>query len=128
MARILGYTVPTTADPDGGPAESIGGAGAFFKLNDTGVGLRSTGWHNLAVEITNLDFKFYVDGILAETVANSFTLRSYDRVRLGSGLSSLNEAYFDNISVETNPVPEPSAVALCLLGAAGLAGRPWRRH
>ena len=42
MARILGYTVPTTADPDGGPAESVGGAGAFFKLNDTGVGLRTT--------------------------------------------------------------------------------------
>lgn len=26
MARILGYTVPTTADPDGGPVESVGGA------------------------------------------------------------------------------------------------------
>ncbi len=26
MARILGYTVPTTADPDGGPNESVGGA------------------------------------------------------------------------------------------------------
>ena len=128
MARILGYTVPTTADPDGGPAESVGGAGAFFKLNDYGAGLRTTGWHNLAVEITNIDYKFYVDGALAETVANSFTLRSYDLVRLGSGITSVSEAYFDNVSVETNPVPEPSAVALCLLGAAGLAGRPSRRR
>jgi hypothetical protein len=49
-------------------------------------------------------------------------------VRLGSGLTAVNDANFDNISVETNPVPEPSAVALCLLGAAGLVGRPSRRR
>ncbi len=128
MARILGYTVPTTADPDGGPAESVGGAGTFFKLNDTGVGLRSTGWHNLAVEITDVDFKFFVDGALAETVANAFTLSSYDKVRLGSGLSSVADANFDNVSVETNPAPEPSAVALCLLGAAGLVSRSRQRR
>jgi hypothetical protein len=132
MARILGYTVPTTADPDGGPAESVGGANAFFKLNDYGVGLRSTGWHNLAVEITNVDYKFYVDGALAETVANSgFTSSStsYDKVRLGSGITSVNEANFDDIDVEVNPVavPEPSSVALCLLGAAALLARPRRQ-
>lgn len=123
MARILGYTVPTTADPDGGPAESVGGAGAFFKLNDTGVGLRTTGWHNLAVEITNVDFKFYVDGLLAETVANSFTLSSYDKVRLGSGITAANDANFDNVSVETNPVPEPGTAALGLLGGLMLLRR-----
>lgn len=121
MARILGYTVPTTADPDGGPAESVGGAGVFFKLNDTGVGLRSTGWHNLAVEITNADFKFYVDGLLAETVTNTFTLRSYDTVRIGSGFSATNDANFDNVSVEI--VPEPSAIALLSLGLLGFAKR-----
>ena len=112
MARILGYTVPTTADPDGGPAESVGGAGAFFKLNDTGVGLRTTGWHNLSVDITNVDFKFYVDGALAETVLNTFTLSSYDKVRLGSGLSAGADANFDNVSVQTITTPEPSAVAV----------------
>jgi hypothetical protein len=119
MARILGYTVPTTADPDGGPVESVGGAGTFFKLNDYGVGLRSTGWHNLSVTITDTAFSFYVDGALAETVANAFTLRSYDTVRLGSGISSANEAYFDNVHVETAPapvVPEPGALSLAAMG------------
>jgi hypothetical protein len=123
MARILGYTVPTTADPDGGPAESVGGAGAFFKLNDYGVGLRSTGWHNLAVEITDAEFKFFVDGLLAETVANTATLRSYDSVRLGSGITSTTAANLDNVSVVTNPVPEPGTAALGFLGGLLLLRR-----
>ena len=127
MARILGYTVPTTADPNGGPAESVGGAGAFFKLNDYGVGLRSTGWHNLSVTITDTAFNFYVDGLLAETVANAFTLRSYDLVRLGSGISSANEAYFDDVLVGVN-VPEPSTAVLSILGALGLAAWNHRRR
>lgn len=128
MARILGYTVPTTADPDGGPNESIGGAGTFFKLNDFGVGLRSTGWHNLGVTITDTAFSFYVDGVLSETVANAFTLRSYDTVRLGSGITSLNIAAFDDVVVQVNPVPEPSTVALGLLGSAGLLAGYFRRR
>src|SRR5687767_2630199 len=44
MARILGYDPTTGADPDGGPAQSVAGSGAFFKLNDFGIGLRSLGW------------------------------------------------------------------------------------
>ena len=54
MARVLGYTATTDPDPDGGPAESVPGS-SFFKLNDFGVGLRSTGWHNLKVVITTND-------------------------------------------------------------------------
>src|SRR4051794_41701466 len=81
MARILGYTVPTTADPDGGPNESVGGAGAFFKLNDFGVGLRSTGWHNLKAILSTddgvgTDFQFFVDGVLAERVNDIAGVRS----------------------------------------------------
>lgn len=129
MARILGYTVPTTPDPDGGPTESVGGAGAFFKLNDFGVGLRSTGWHNLAVIIStddglSADFDFYVDGVLAERVHNVGTaaqFRSYDVVRLGSGLSNAgNAAWWDNFRVEVIVVPEPSAAALGLIGGVAL--------
>jgi hypothetical protein len=130
MARILGYTVTTSADPNGGPAESgTLGAGAFFKLNDYGVGLRSTGWHNLAVKITDTAFNFFVDGALAETVANTFTLRSYDSVRLGSGLSSTTAAYFDNVKVEQNPapVPEPSTALLSVLGGLGVMWMARRR-
>jgi hypothetical protein len=107
MARILG------ANSNGGTA------GAYFKLNDAGAPLRSTGWHNLAVEISDVDFKFYVDGILAETTPQgALLLRSYDVVRLGSGLSSTAEAFYDNVTVET--IPEPSALALLVLGGAGL--------
>jgi hypothetical protein len=123
MARILGYTVPAV-DPNGGPNESYTGAGIFFKLNDYGVGLRSTGWHNLSVKITDTAFNFYVDGSLAETVANTLTLRSYDLVRLGSGATSVNEASFDNVLVGVN-VPEPSTAVLSILGALGLAA--WKR-
>lgn len=107
MARILGI--------DGGT-----GVGAYFKLNDVGAPLRATGWHNLRVDISDIDFRFYVDGILSQTIANSVTLRSYDQVRLGSGLSSVNEAFFDNVRVEVNAVPEPGAFAFAALGVGAL--------
>jgi len=110
MARILGYT----------PTDTGGTAGSFFKLNDVLAPLRSTGWHNLAVEITDLNFTFFVDGVLSKTVSQAGTLRSYDHLRLGSGLSNAgNESYFDNVIVSVNPVPEPSTIALALLGGAG---------
>jgi hypothetical protein len=138
MARILGYTVPTTADPDGGATESVGGAGAYFKLNDFGVGLRSLGWHNLKVIIStddglSADYEFYVDGLLAERVSNigtSASIRSYDNITLGSGFTNGGvAAYVDNVRLET--VPEPAAFATILGGLGCLAlrrrrGGAWR--
>lgn len=128
MARILGYTVPTTADPDGGPAESVGGAGAYFKLNDFGVGARGTtaGWHNLKAILSTddgvaTDYAFYVDNVLAEKVSDvggAGTLRSYDNVTLGSGVSNgSTEAFFDNARVEFVPAPEPASFALLGIAA-----------
>lgn len=108
MARILGGSA-------NGGAVSV-----YFKLNDAGAPLRSLGWHNLAVTISDVSFAFYVDGILSETVANSLTLRSYDNVRIGAGVTSLAPSWFDNVRVEVIPVPEPSIIALGLLGGLGL--------
>jgi hypothetical protein len=130
MARILGYTVPTTADPDGGPNESVGGASAYFKLNDFGVGLRTTGasWRNLKVEIStdnglSTDYSFFVDNQLAERVSNVATaaeIRRWDNIRIGSGLSNgSTQAFFDNMRVEyIAAIPEAgSFAAMGLVGA-----------
>ena len=133
MARIVGYT-PPTIDLDGGPDETgTPTSGAFFKLNDfANSPLRSTGWHNLMVEIgtddgLSADFNFYVDGILAERVSDVGTaaqFRSYDAVRLGSGVSNAsNAAWYDNFNVETMAVPEPAAAVLWLAGAVALGCR-----
>jgi hypothetical protein len=133
MARILGYS-PAAADPDGGPGETgTLGSGAFFKLNDFSVGARSLGWHNLKVAIStsdglNTDYRFYVDGILAELVSNVGTaasLRSFDNIALGSGVSNgSTEAFFDNVRLET--VPEPAT--LLLVGLVGVATCGCRRR
>lgn len=135
MARILGYDprnapAPSTppADPEGGPEETVGGSGAFFKLNDfatgTGAGPGSrpnldgdlvNNWHNLKVEIStsdgvSQDYAFYVDNQLAELVNNVGTaLRQYNTIRIGSGLSSPIDAYYDNFKIEyIQFVPPPS--------------------
>jgi hypothetical protein len=122
MARILGYTVTTSPDPDGGSADSgTLGAGAFFKLNDYGVGLRSTGWHNLGVTITDTTFSFFVDGVLAESVANTVTLRSYDSVRIGSGITAANFFGVDDVLVQVNPIPEPGVFGLAALSMGAFA-------
>ena len=111
MARILGG--------DGGS-----GVSAFFALNDPGAPGRSTGWHSLEADISDNDVKYYVDGILSKTVnISTLTDRSLDTVKLGSNLSSTQVAYFDDVYVERLAVPEPSALALSLLGAFGLAAK-----
>jgi hypothetical protein len=126
MARILGYTVPTTADPDGGPAESVGGAGAYFKLNDFTAPNRSLGWHNFKVIMTtddgiDTDYAFYVDNVLTEKVSPggvAGSIRSYDVIRIGSGVSTTNQAWYDNMNVEfIANVPEPGSFALITIGA-----------
>jgi len=114
MARILGYT----------PEDTGGSSGSYFKLNDFSVGLRSVGWHNLKVIIStddglSTDFAFYVDSVLAETVDNvgtAATIRQYDNITIGSGLSATGGANYDNMFLEL--VPEPTSLAA--LGLAGL--------
>lgn len=119
MARILGYSNPTT-DPDGGPVEKLA-ATNYVKLNDydptpedtvaDGPGARGTtaAWHNLKVEITTpdgvgTDYNFFVDGAHVEhvNIATS-SPRTYTALRMGAGVSSTSDAYFDNILVEFTP-------------------------
>ncbi len=126
MARILGFS-PVAIDPDGGPNELVTGTSQYFKLNDFGVGLRSTGWHNLKVIIASddnvaQDYYFYVDGQLAERVLNIGTaIRSYDNVVIGSGFTNASTiAYADNVIVQT---PEPASLALAGGMLAVLLGR-----
>jgi hypothetical protein len=137
MGRILGYAPPAT-DPDGGAGNEDQLAGNWFKLNDTGAGLRSAGFHNLKVILSTddgvaTDYKFYVDNVLVETVNNvggAGTLRSYDVLRLGSGLSNgTQEVYYDNMFLEfvAAPVPEPATAGLLLIGGAALALRRRRQ-
>jgi hypothetical protein len=110
MARILGFN-----------------GNAFFKLNDDPLLLRTTGWHNLAVEISYDAFHFFVDGSLAETVPHDgITRRSYDVVRLGSGLTSVNGTNIDNVKVEL--VPEPSSLLLLLGAGVAVVGVRRRSH
>ncbi len=139
MARILGYTNPTT-DPDGGPAESVTGAAIYFKLNDFGVGLRSAtaAWVNLKVVLStddgaSVDYAFYVNNVLAEKVSNVGTaasIRSYDNIVLGSGLSNGGtQTFFDNVLLETvAAVPEASSFFAVGLVGLGLAASAWKRN
>jgi len=131
MGRILGYTA-TTVDPDGGANEDVVGSGAFFKLNDFAAGARSLGWHNLKTILStddglSTDYQFFVDNVLAERVSNVGTaasIRSFDNIRLGSGLSNGSiEAFFDNMNLTYVQVPEPASLGLIALGIGALVGR-----
>lgn len=109
MARIQGG--------DGGA-----GVNAYFKLDGALSPNRSTGWHTLEADITDTSVSYYVDTILSKTVdITAVTDRSLDSIRLGSALSSTSVAYYDDVHVERIAVPEPSAIALSLLGGLGLA-------
>jgi hypothetical protein len=112
MARILGYDPGT-------------GSGAFFKLDGAGAPTRTTGWHKLEARIGDNQVDYYVDNILSKTVnISTVTDRSFDTVKVGSGISSANAAYFDDVYVERlTPVPEPSVLAFSALALAGFLAR-----
>jgi hypothetical protein len=129
MARILGYTptfLPPTSSTVTNPATS---SGAYFHLNDVAAPLRSTGWHNLKLEVTAngaaQDYRFYVDNILSKSVFGvGTTLRSYDNIRIGAGLTSTTAANFDNMYLETGvALPEPVALGMLGMGSVLLLRR-----
>jgi hypothetical protein len=90
--------------------------GDWYTLDaNAGTPGRTVGWHTLAAKIKSTSIDFYVDGVLAETLARANGL-GFDNVVLGSDLTANgNTVWVDNILVET--VPEPAT--LLLLGAGG---------
>lgn len=108
MARIVGYN-----------------AGAFFKLDGTGVPTRSTGWHTLQAVVSEVDIKISVDGVLSKTIdisnKTTFPNRSYDQVRVGSNYTSGAVAYFDDVYVAKTP--EPATLAVLVLGGLMMSRR-----
>jgi hypothetical protein len=121
MGRVLGYSNPAV-DPDGGPNET-NVATNFIKLNDydptpldtvaDGPGARGTvaAWHSLKAVVstsdggTTTDYNFFVDGVHAEHINQAGAPRTYTVLRMGAGVSSTSDAYYDNVLVEYIPAP-----------------------
>ena len=103
----------------------------WFILNGPGAPTRSTGWHELKAVFYSTTVEFFVDGVnaltgLTTSYASAPGAISFDRVLVGSGLSSANGVgYYDNVLVV---IPEPSSIGLSLVGGLGLLGWIIRRR
>ena len=94
---------------------------AGLTLNGPGAPSRSPGWHKFAIErlADETTINFYVDDILSRTITGA-TAQSWDTITMGYGAGSLqDDVWYDGVSVVA--VPEPSSLALCLLGGWVLA-------
>ena len=126
LNRFTGLSV-TAADLDTYYAVRVAFAPGpnWFILNGPGAPTRSTGWHELEAVFRDTTVDFFVDGVnalsgLTTSYASTAGAITFDRVTVGSGLSSANGvAFYDDVMVQV--IPEPSSFALCLLGGFGLA-------
>jgi hypothetical protein len=100
------------------------GSSAFFRLDNVGAPVRSTGWHELKALVSLTQVEFFVDGFAAKTVALPVVGqgKSYERIRMGSNLSTTLRPYFDDQFVQT-VIPEPTSLAVMGLGAMALFRR-----
>jgi len=104
----------------------------WFILNGPGAPTRSTGWHELSAVFKDTTVEFFVDGVnalsgLTTSYASAAGAITFDRVTVGSGLSSANgEAYYDNVMVQV--IPEPSSIVVSLVGGLGLLAWGIRRR
>lgn len=92
-------------------------------LNGPGAPTRSTGWHELKAVFYDTTVEFYIDGVnalsdITLSYASDVGAISFDRLTIGSGLSSANgAAYYDDVSLSI--IPEPSSMVLGLMGGIG---------
>jgi hypothetical protein len=131
MGRYSSITGATYADG----ALSDGGTAGWFSLGNGGGagvalarGTATLGWHFMEVKgladpvnAGKAEFQFYIDNNLVGTVAN---LTSYNLTfaTIGGAVSvGITGGNTDDYSVTTALVPEPSTLALSLLGGFGLA-------
>ncbi|NLN75591.1 MAG: hypothetical protein GX139_04725 [Armatimonadetes bacterium] len=113
-------------DPPGIPTHYIGAilTSSGWQYHDLGV--RSAGWHKLAIEVLpytgSNDLKFYVDGALKQTAsqpasAASSTVR---RTYLGFNYKTNQPVYWDDITLESVPPAAPTNVSGAALSTTSI--------
>lgn len=132
----LTATSPTVGK-EAGTNGSAGGGTDFTALTATisNVNLRTTSTRFTLTATrsssTQVDLDLLVNGTSIASTAiidNSSPFFTFDEVMIGSGAGSGNVYLVDNVYVEASPIPEPSASALLLSGAAGLLTLAFRRR
>lgn len=110
--------------------QTIGGSGTDYLIRskasgnvDSGV-VRSQGWHDFKIQVlpyTGLnDVQYFIDGNLVGTLNRMNGDLAMSELRLGLSVKTPGSAFwYDNVSVDTVVIPEPSSLAL--LGLGGLA-------
>ncbi len=113
-------------DPPGIPTHYIGAilTSTGWQYHDLGV--RSAGWHKLAIEVLpytgSNDLNFYVDGVLKKTAsqpssaANSTVRRTY----LGFNYKTNQPVYWDDITLESTAPAAPTGVSGAALSATSI--------
>ena len=105
------YSARVAFMPGGGTAPG------WFLLNDPGASTRSVGWHELKAVIKSTTIDYYVDGLLSKAgvayLSGTATV-SFEQMRLNGGVTSTNDAYIDDVLLQTTP--EPAGLALLALG------------
>ena len=113
-------------DPPGIPTHYIGAilTSSGWQYHDLGV--RSAGWHKLAIEVLpytgSNDLNFYVDGVLKKTAsqpssaANSTVRRTY----LGFNYKTNQPVYWDDIAFESTAPAAPTGVSGAALSTTSI--------